>query len=267
MNGTIGGKPMPKTREEAMEILAGIEDAEKREEMRKMLDFFRPWEALDPELARYRNRVNDQMEAIQHPLVYAVPYMPGMEDGRLNGMLRQKKKVIAEYEAEGNFSAIISVVYERAYRLDALLRYAERIEDDCNFWDTVGGVWTDSENIHQSYDEWQDILHTLRPRRECIMDEDEREALAALPDTLKVYRGVRALDGDYDGLEGFSWTLDRSQAVWFARRWAGVNDGETAVVYTGKVAKADVIAYFSGRGEKEIVALPEHVRITRRQEV
>jgi len=262
----IGDSPVPKSREEAEEILARIEDPEKREKLRGMLEFFKPWETLDPELRPWVME-GENFTALKHPLLFALPYMPGVQDGQLNEVYRRKKAMRDEYAAAKNFRAIVFVVYERAYRLDALLRYEDQIEDPCEFWDLVGGIWTDSENIHQSYDEWREILHDPRPCRESMMNEGERAELAKLPDTLKIYRGYRSLEGEWDGLDGFSWTLDRPKALWFAKRWQGVHEGETAHVATGTVAKEHVIAYFSGRGEREIVALPEHITITRRQEV
>ena len=49
------------------------------------------------------------------------------------------------------------------------------------------------------------------------MEQEERKALAALPDRLTIYRGVHIKKGT---LRGLSWTLDRERAEWFANRWA-----------------------------------------------
>jgi hypothetical protein len=94
-----------------------------------------------------------------------------------------------------------------------------------------------------------------------MMDEAERAALAALPDPLRVFRGF-SLD---DHERGFSWTISRELAEWFAQRFALL--GGEARVASGLIAKAKVIAYLSSRNEDEVLALPEDVhgvRVSRR---
>lgn len=92
------------------------------------------------------------------------------------------------------------------------------------------------------------------------MDHDERRVLANQPDTFTIYRGTEAPDGLG---AGFSWTLSRERAVWFARRF---DKGEPTLI-TATVGRARVIAYLAGRGEEEIVVLPEHVTITAKEGV
>ena len=84
------------------------------------------------------------------------------------------------------------------------------------------------------------------------MDEEERKALAALPDRLTIYRGVHIKKGT---LRGLSWTLDRERAEWFANRWAK----RRPYVVEAEVLKSDVRAHFLARGEAEIVVLPNRL--------
>ena len=53
-----------------------------------------------------------------------------------------------------------------------------------------------------------------------------------------------------------SWTLSRKTAVWFAERFRP----EEPVVGEGRCCKEDILAYFTGRGEEEIVIDPRAVR-------
>jgi hypothetical protein len=115
-------------------------------------------------------------------------------------------------------------------------------------------VWTDSDNIWQEITNWKRLWASGRPGRDVVMDEDEREALAAMPDEITVYRGTT----NKKGIRGLSWTLDRDQAVWFARRYTQIKNGN-GVLTTGTVQKKDVMAYFTGRNEQEIVALPTKI--------
>ena len=54
--------------------------------------------------------------------------------------------------------------------------------------------------------------------------------------------------------------VDKAKAEWFARRFAG-GEGRTPLLVEGTVSKKDVLAYFSNRGESEIVAFPEDVHV------
>jgi hypothetical protein len=74
-------------------------------------------------------------------------------------------------------------------------------------------------------------------------------------DPLTIYRGQ-----DADRPPGLSWTLDREKAERFARRFKS----PAPTVLVGTVARANVLGYFSGRDEAEVVADPADVAITAR---
>lgn len=60
--------------------------------------------------------------------------------------------------------------------------------------------------------------------------------------------------------KGLSWTIDQSKAEWFARRFAMLTHLGQPRLMEGIVKKKDVLAYFNGRKEKEIVVDPANVR-------
>jgi hypothetical protein len=195
---------------------------------------------------------------INHPLIHEF-YVPG-QNGRYNRSLELKREQIEEWEKEGKWASILFVYIERPYRLEYLNHYSADMPDDV-YWDLVGDVWTDSENIWQHLDEWREAFSSDRPGREHLMvseanDElaDERSYLDSLPDIIKVYRGTSAPDSIGSGL---SWTLDRDKALFFAKRLK--LRGQTARIISGKVRKENVIAFFDRREEKEIVCFPEHI--------
>ncbi|WXX09708.1 hypothetical protein [Mycobacterium phage MS810] len=121
-------------------------------------------------------------------------------------------------------------------------------------WPLLGLIWTDSENIWENRGAWYRRL--TEPRRiadrQTLMSVSDYNTLRDLPSSFKVYRGFND-DGDAEGL---SWTLNAAKARWFATRY----DQTGATVATGTVDRDDVIAYFSSRGEDEIVVLPENVQ-------
>jgi hypothetical protein len=93
--------------------------------------------------------------------------------------------------------------------------------------------------------------------RAAMMTNAERAKLASLPECIAVWRGV----SNAEHADGFSWTLSRRRAHWFAKRWAF--EGTSPLLVGGAVAKADVIAYLGGRGERgrSSLALPESVEV------
>lgn len=245
---------MPTTEAEYHEQLAALPE-DKRDDYRQLMETLKPWETLHPDLAEW---IVDSPfgKSLKHPLVFEVIYAPGMQDGMLNERYEQKRDACACYLAEGNYSGFVWM-HERPYRLDALLQVAEEIEDDAEFWELVGSIWVDTENLWQNYDEWHDVLHAERGDRTAMMDDDERAALAALPDEVTIWRGYNADDEDDERHIGFSWSLRRDCAEWFAERFASHRG--RARVLCARVRKADVVALFTGRGEDEIVVLPEHL--------
>ena len=85
------------------------------------------------------------------------------------------------------------------------------------------------------------------------MSEQERACLAALPDTLTVYRGY-----DRRNRSGWSWTLRGACRV--VREAILATPRERSAGRGRRVAKSDIIAYFAERQESEIVVNPGKVR-------
>jgi hypothetical protein len=169
-----------------------------------------------------------------------------MLPGRLNEQYSYKRKALIVAASQKDWHTYV-FLHERPYRLDALIHISETYSlSNKKFWELVGSVWTDSENIYQNVKEWQEVWATGRPNHQAAMTKDERLALAALPDELTIYRGARE-DLNEDGL---SWTTDRARAEWFAKRFNREGD---AVVLEARVTKHDVLAYFTGRNESEVV--------------
>jgi hypothetical protein len=190
--------------------------------------------------------------------VYMGPPMHAYYNARFVSKQARAEEALAEREW---FDFIM--LHEKPYRLDAIHAAIEAGMSAEDTAEQVGGHWTHSENIYEQQDEWIDLWTAARDggHLEYAMDEEERAKLDALPATITVYRGYNRQGRD----EGLSWTLDLQQAVWFARRWARevADDSENIGphVVVGTVSRTDVLAYFAGRGEQEIVVLPEDVRV------
>jgi hypothetical protein len=216
-------------------------------------------EPLLPELAHHLDESETFGTCLRHPLVYAVPYHPQWA-WQCNDQYEAKTQAVQEAIAAGDWHTVIWL-HERPWRLWAFQQIQRRLKHR-EYWELLGAIWVDSENIWQNLEEWREVLTSRRPGRRYMMSEDEREALAAMPEELTIHRGYSHPGGTR---LGFSWTLSEDRADWFARRLA--RDGEVPVVLISKVGRADVIAYFTGRGEEEIVVDPRSLRLAGGQSV
>jgi hypothetical protein len=202
---------------------------------------------------------------LKHPLVQEI-ILDTSRCARVNMSYAFKLEAIADAKIKQQWDRYI-FLRERPYRPMILQEVAEMVEGPA-YWNLVRQVWVDSENCWEYHDEWYDMLTADPAGREFMSDEDVRcvftlppEVGGLLPET-PIYRGF-AHD---DALDGFSWTLDRARAKWFARR-AAWRKGDVPRVATAKVKREHVIAYITSRDEQEIVLLPEHAMIEKVQEV
>lgn len=121
--------------------------------------------------------------------------------------------------------------------------------DDIMFWTSFWEMWTSHESIFLDHAIIEEMLKRHDVAKAHLgLDDDEQEALAALPDPIEIYRGCRS-----HNTEGWSWTLDYDKAKWFANRSAG--KGQPLVLHA-IVPRAKVLAFLTGRGESEIVVQP-----------
>ena len=204
-------------------------------------------EDLDPELACCETQ-SAIGPVIKHPLLFAVPYIPAM-NAMINDAFHAKKAAVEEAKANRRWGHYLWL-HERPYRVHAFARIAAQL-DDTTYWEQLGQLWTDSENIFEAEALWLRLLGepSRIASRARMMTAEERQHLDRLPDRVIVYRGY-----SYAGRNsGMSWSLSRDVARRFAFRLTVDTPGRIA---RREIAKDEVIAYFTGRGEQEIVLAP-----------
>jgi len=179
---------------------------------------------------------------IRHPLlIWIGPIVPGI----INRQYAQKLESVARAKKDKNWSSYI-YMHERPYRLDAFSEIQDQMSD-IEYWTSLGDIWIDSENLWQNKEQWDSFLSSKRPGRENMMNENERMDLSQLPNSLSIFRGFIEDQNE----NGLSWTTDKEKAKWFSTRFA--KTGDKPVVAKATVKKDDVVAYFTRRGESEIV--------------
>lgn len=204
----------------------------------ELIDLLTRDEPLHPDLEEHLV-MTDFGRMVHHPLVIEHSPRPAL----VNYRYEAKRKALHEAMAASDWHQVVWL-HERPYRLDAFINISDRLDDD-NYWSLLADIWIDSENIWQNLDQWRQLFESTRSGSP--MTEEEEAALAAMPDPVPVYRGGVEDANEY----GLSWTTDRERAEWFAVRMTA--DDEVGVVLDGLVAKEHVAAYFTGRGESEIV--------------
>jgi hypothetical protein len=217
----------------------------------EMMDLLGKQEELDPELADYLEDVGQFGPCIRHPLVYSMVHFP-QQNAWVNNQLRAKKAAIVRARDAKEWHSFI-YLHERPYRVEAFVSIMDRMTDE-QYWQNLASIWMDSENIRQNPKVWQHLMSSKRGSRESIMDDEEVEALEAMPASIVVYQGHTK--GRHDG---WSWTTDKAKAEWFAQRFSDF-EHSPPMLTEGVVLKRSVIAYFAGRGESEIVAPRQAVK-------
>jgi len=198
--------------------------------------------------------------SLKHPLVFQIFYSPDL-NAMCNNIYKQKKQCIKEYIEEKNYSQLLWM-YERPHRIDAFL---EHVAPNLSFrtdeyWDILSSLIVDSENIWQWKSRYENLVINVdaeHARR--MMNDEEREFFDNLPDEVTIYRGALEFEDGTSNIDGYSWSLDREMAEFFANRF--VRDGDTPVIVEGKIAKEKIRSYFSGRNENEIIADYEDVTL------
>ena len=152
-------------------------------------------------------------------------------------------KADACFEAHDYEGYIYSLA--RVFRPEWLAKDAHLIPDD-RYWTILSRIYWRLQFTYSNFDLFHQLFRADRPGRENLMEPDERDVLARLPDVLTVYRGYASEDDDeQDFADGIAWTLDRRRAVWFANRHREPEIAHRLI--TGKVLKKDVWGYFDGR--------------------
>ncbi len=142
-------------------------------------------------------------------------------------------------------------ILRQSYYL-TFLKFAKESLSLTDFSMLLGKFWTEEENPNGDVN----VPVSLSARwfkstdKQALMYDDEYKTYKDLPETFTVYRGVTPGRNP----DGMSWTRDLSKADWFSRRFG---DG---YVLKGIANKKDVLAFFSRRGEEEVVIEAKKVK-------
>lgn len=115
---------------------------------------------------------------------------------------------------------------------------------DYAYWFMLSTLWV-SYSGFSDLELWKELFSSNRPNKSIsLMKPDELSALRKLPNKIIVYRAHRQKETDW-----IAYTLDKNIADRFAR------ERGTSEITAYKVKKIDILAYFTRRGEQEIIVI------------
>lgn len=217
--------------------------------------FAEPYPDLHPDLLPYLAEADGLGACIRHPLVYSIPHFPAL-NRVVNRQYEAKEEQVMAALTGGDWGLYLAL-HERPWRTTVLhqLAYEFGVLNDEEFWRFVASTWTDTENVGENADLWDELWGDPRPGRTAAMDDEERAAYEALAPKINLYRGT---NGMVTGTRGRSWTLSSHTGVTFAERATRLHGGE-AWLHRITVRKEAVLAVILRRGESEVVVDPAAV--------
>ncbi len=134
-------------------------------------------------------------------------------------------------------------IMNKVYMLSFFWRISTYVSEE-DFASILREAWQFSESPNRDADvsNKEAIKLFKKAKPNLLMNEEEYKKIQELPEYIEVYRGVS--DFNKDNKTALSWTLDKDQAVWFAKRY-----NQKGELWTLKIHKKDILAFFNGEDE------------------
>ncbi|MBP6754926.1 MAG: hypothetical protein KA210_02165 [Bacteroidia bacterium] len=182
-------------------------------------------------------------KSIQHPLV--IGNLDLMPNSYYNTQLIRKQQKLKEFEKNNDFESYLFLI-EKPFRI---MFFSELVKQNKikrlskKYWEILSSLWTGSENIFQHKELWKELLKD-KTSSHYFMSKKDLEFYNSLENEFIVYRGYNQWE------DGYSYTIDKDVAIWFAKRF-----GQNGMVKERLVKKEDVFAFTNSRKEKEIIII------------
>ena len=149
-------------------------------------------------------------------------------------------------------TALLFREFDKPERLRAFGEVSDHLSDRC-YWSLLSELLRRNESLYRDQSLLRKLLQCGRPEKSFLMSVDEYKKFYRLPKLLTIYRGAWL-----DNAAGWSWTLTRGKAKWYANRCP--YDGKPLLI-KGRVKKELIEAYFGAEDHDEIFVSPNRVRI------
>ena len=140
------------------------------------------------------------------------------------------------------------ILIQRPFRLPLLWTIRNDI-GSMMFRELLPDLWEDTEFPHQFEEEKLADLWSLWDfYGGKLYHPSTKSKLLELSNSVTVYRGY---SGKKKYSKGFSWTLSKEKALWFAKRLT--KSGDKKYLATTTINKSEIMLYTNERGEEEVV--------------
>ena len=148
----------------------------------------------------------------------------------------------------------VYIMLNKTYGL-TFLKYAKQYLSAKDLSEILADAWIRSENPNMDANVTKSELAAMfeHADKAALMTDEERKRLSAMDDIITIYRGITPYNAK--NVRALSWTTDIKKAEWFANRF-----GQSGTVYKTQISKAKVLAYFTSRGESEIIVNPKEIK-------
>lgn len=161
---------------------------------------------------------------------------------------RWRMHISSFIDRAGDFREIFYMI-NNPYRL----RFLRMIMDDLTAEELghfLGAAYTADEFPSSNIGKNDLMKMFRRATRESLMTKEELAFLDALPEKVRIFRGVQSANRKH--INGMSWTLNQDTAKWFAERFH-----KKGVVYAADISQEHIFAYYTARNESEVVVDPK----------
>lgn len=157
----------------------------------------------------------------------------------------EKQRRLGWIEKADRFSQCLSAINKgnRFDYLDWLHKNGLITDQECA--DAVYSIWTMQERFYRCGMSKAKMIKFMKIAEKSPLVQSDIDDLSD-EKTVTIYRGAKV-----NNYRGLSWTVDKSVAEWFARRFR--HDGDKCYVFTGIINKKDILTLFNSRNEKEVV--------------
>ena len=171
----------------------------------------------------------------------------------------EKQTRIERINKADRFSQCLSAI-NKGNRFDYLnWLHKEGLITDQECANAVYSIWTMQENFYRCGMSKEKLIKMMKMAEKSPLLQSDIDDLSD-NNTVTIYRGVKV-----NNYRGLSWTIDKSVAEWFARRFR--HNGDSCYLFTGTINKKDILALFSSRNEKEVVCDYRKIKNVRCEEI
>jgi hypothetical protein len=138
-------------------------------------------------------------------------------------------------------------------RFEGFIEIASKLQGGL-YWHALRTAYTDTDNLYYYKDLIKIAFQREEPNRSELMNPNELEFYNSLPEEVEIYRGLTIAEQNSKNF-GVSWTLKKEVAEFFAYKYLRnfSTEAEAKTVQHLIVNKKNIIAYFNGRDEHEVI--------------